>query len=99
MLIQEENMQKAINYLLGITEQDVNPAFKGHAKEWMRELRSTWGHVQAHRNYTFSFETHPESCLRTTLEKMLEPANCLASVLSIEARERLLNYLNSPNFK
>ena len=43
MHIKEDNMQEAVHYLLSLTEQDVNPAFKGHAKEWLQELRYTWG--------------------------------------------------------
>ncbi len=95
MHIQEAHLQEAVNYLLGIAEQDVNPAFKGHAKEWMRDLRESWLQFQtAIRNYGLH-EPYPQKSFRVYLEEMREPANCLASVLSVEAKERLLNYLKS----
>jgi len=61
MLIQEENMQEAIHYLLGNTKQDVNTAFKGHAKMWMRELYDTLLRFQTDmHDYTLNLKRHPK---------------------------------------
>lgn len=98
--IKDDNILRAANFILTLDSRAIQKIHQRYAHRWLDNLRKQyeWYYQRTRKEYLLKFNESTRSTLiEQSNERLQQQIIYLASILTFDMQQQLLNYLADPN--